>query len=73
MRHEKHEEQVRQAKADLKHLEQQSEKMLGAQPVNREFDENDPIEIWGKRIGRGIGYVVVAYLIYSLVTTYLLK
>jgi len=73
MRHEKNEEQVRQAQADLKHLEQQSEKILGAQPINNEFDKNDPIELWGKRIGRGIGYVIVAYLIYDLATTYFFK
>ncbi len=73
MKHDKHEEQVRQAKADLKHLEQQSEKILGAQPSNQEFGENDPVELWGKRIGRGIGYVIAAYLIYHLATTYFFK
>ena len=36
-------------------------------------DEDDAIEIWGKRIGRGLGAVMVVYLIYHLVTTYVLK
>lgn len=35
--------------------------------------EDDPIELWGKRIGRGLGAVVVVYLIYHLATTYVLN
>lgn len=35
--------------------------------------DNDPAEKWGKIIGRGLGYVVVIYLIWYLVSTYVLK
>ncbi len=73
MSHKKNAERVRQAKADLKHVEQQSEKILGAQNEKTEFGDNDPVVVLGKKIGRGIGYVVVIFLIYHLVTTYFIK
>lgn len=68
-----HDEKVRKAHADLKRIEQQSDKVFGTGPQGNEFDENDPIEIWGKRIGRGIGYVLVIILIWHLSTTYFIK
>ena len=29
-------------------------------------EETDPASVWGKRVGRGLGFVFLAYLIYSL-------
>ena len=66
-------EQVRRAKADLTRIEQQSEKIFGATPTQSEFGPDDPIEIWGKRIGRTIGYAVALFLIWHLSTTYFFK
>ena len=51
---------VRQAKADLKRLGEQSEKMLGARHAEDEDDANDPVVIWGcscKGITRGISQI----------------
>lgn len=73
MKHQDNQARVRQAKADLKHMNEQSEKILGASSADSGPDENDPIEVLGKRIGRGIGYVIVIFLIYHLATTYFIK
>lgn len=61
---------VRQAEADLKRLGEQSEKLLGARHAQDEDDANDPIVIWGKRIGRTIAYVLGAYLIFYFLKRY---
>ena len=37
-----------------------------------EEDGSDPAELWGKRIGRALALIVVALLVYHLVTTYIL-
>jgi len=74
-------EEAAKAKRDLERMQEQGEKILGpaekAQPGDVSFDPsldpNDPIEIWGKRIGRGLGFLFAAYLIYHLVTTYIIK
>lgn len=34
--------------------------------------EDDEIEIWGKRIGRGLAIIVVIWLVYHLAITYVL-
>lgn len=71
----KHEqdEQVRKAKAALKRVEQESEKILGAGTFDDPSDDNDPIVVLGKKIGRAIGYVIVVILIWHLATTYFIK
>lgn len=68
-----HDEQTRKARAALKRVEQQSDKVFGTGNPDSDIDENDPIEIWGKRIGRGIGYALVIVLIWHLTTTYFIK
>lgn len=35
--------------------------------------DDDPAERWGKLVGRGLGFVVVGYLIWHLFSTYVLK
>ena len=73
MRKQDQDDQVRQAKNALRRVEQESEKILGAQPTQADADDEDQIDIWGKRIGRGIGYVIVIILIWHLTTTYFIK
>jgi hypothetical protein len=60
---------VRKAKADLKRLGEQSEKLLGTGTVSDQEPE-DQIELWGKRIGRSVAYVLGAYLIYYFLRRY---
>ena len=64
-RQDRNEEAVKKAQADLKRLGEQSEKLLGAS-TSRDEEENDPVVIWGKRLGRGIGYLFAAYLLFYL-------
>jgi hypothetical protein len=70
--HNRQQSDAARAKRDLKRLEEQSEKL-----VNPALDEDlivdDPIEKWGRLIGRGFGYIVVVGLLYHLITTYLIK
>lgn len=70
--HERQQSDADQAKRDLKRLEEQSEKLINPS-VDGGFDASDPIEKWGRLIGRGFGYIVVVVLLYHLVTTYVLK
>lgn len=65
--------QAHQAKAILKRAEQESEKTLGAKPFDPDSVEDDAVVILGKKIGRGIGYVVVLFLIWHLASTYIVK
>jgi hypothetical protein len=62
-------EREEEARATLKRLEQQSEKILGAQPI--EEAENDRIEILGKRIARVISIIILVVLVVYLWRTYL--
>lgn len=36
-------------------------------------EQQDAAEIWGKRIGRTLGFLFALYLIYSLLTNYVWK
>lgn len=62
-------EREEEARAALKRLDQQSEKILGAQSL--EEPENDPIEILGKRIARVLSVIILVGLIVYLWRTYL--
>ena len=70
--HERHAEEAAKARRDIERINEQAAKLTEAGPDAGDIDPNDPIEIWGKRIGRTIGYIIVIYLIYHLVTTYAL-
>ena len=61
-------EREEEARAALKRLEQQSEKILGAAPV--EAPENDKIEILGKRIARILSMIILVGLVVYLWRTY---
>ena len=41
--------------------------------VDDQNTDDDPIEQWGTFIGRGLGFLFVAYLIWYLISTYVLK
>lgn len=41
--------------------------------AGRDAPQDDPAEIWGRRIGRGLGLVVVVALVLHLLFTYVLK
>lgn len=73
MRKQDQDDQVRRAKAALQRVEQESEKLFGAGTSDPDSDRNDRIDILGKKIGRGIGYVLVIILIWHLSTTYFFK
>ena len=46
-------------------------KILGAPGSGDEqFDANDPIEVWGKRIGLGLSLLLGVYLVWHFYTTY---
>jgi hypothetical protein len=44
--------------------------MLGARHAQDEDDANDPVVIWGKRLGRTIAYLLGAYLIFWFLKRY---
>lgn len=65
----RNEQAVRKAQADLKRLGEQSEKLLGAR-TSHDAESEDNIELWGKRIGRGLGYALGAYLLFWFARRY---
>jgi hypothetical protein len=64
---------VEMAKAALRRVEQEGDKNFSSNPLPNEFGDDDPIELWGKRIGRIIGYSLVMFAIWHLYTTYIMK
>ena len=67
--------QIPDPKLDDPHLRrvmEQSEKVFTGDGPAREYDDADPATRWGKRIGRVIGYAVLAYLVWHLYSTYLM-
>ncbi len=84
-----HEETKRKALAELAALEHGGEGVVGGAMRNAQNAEqvrmksaglldgddekNDPVVQLGKKIGRGLGFALLAYIIYNLVTTYMLK
>jgi hypothetical protein len=62
-------EREAEAKQALKRLDEQAEKILGAQPA--EAPETDKIEILGKRIARVLSMIILVGLIIYLWRTYL--
>ena len=73
MRKQDQDEVVARAKAALKRIEQQSEKTLGVPDTDEEFGDDDPVVKLGKKIGRGIGFILLIIIIWHLVTTYYIK
>jgi len=69
-RKQRDDETVTRAEADLRRLGEQSEKLLGARQAQDEDDSNDPVVIWGKRLGRIVAYLLGAYLIFWFLARY---
>ncbi len=68
------EREAEQARRDLARMHEQSEKLLGpGQTGDADGQEEDFAEVWGKRIGRGLGLAFALYLIVYLLNTYVLK
>jgi hypothetical protein len=59
-----------QAKRDLARIEQEREKLFHSTPTAAN-DDNDPIEVLGKRIARIIGPLIAIGLILYLYATYM--
>jgi hypothetical protein len=59
-----------EAKRIIERQDEQAEKLLGMPPLG-EGDE-DWTERWGRRIGRVIGFALAAFLLWHLVSTYVL-
>lgn len=55
----------------MKRLDEQSEKLFGAGSPDQAPD--DPIELWGRRIGRTLGYLIGAGLLIYLLATYVFR
>lgn len=65
----RNEDAVRKAEANLRRLGEQSEKLLGAR-TSQDAEPEDNIELWGKRIGRGLGYALGAFLLFWFARRY---
>jgi hypothetical protein len=83
MAEDRHAKAAERAQRDLERLKGESE-ALGTSAMVRaakkaqahfgggDAPENDPAELWGRRIGRGLSAVFLVFLIWWLVTTYIL-
>ena len=68
------EEEAERARRDLARMHEQSEKLLGpGQQEGPGEQEEDFAEVWGKRIGRGMGIVFALFLVVYLLNTYVLN
>ena len=68
------EAEAERARRDLARMQEQSEKILGpGQQDGPAADEEDYAEVWGKRIGRGLGIAFALFLIVYLLNTYVFK
>ena len=65
------EKEAAEARRNVQRMQEQSEKLLTGS-ANAD-DENDPIVILGRRIGRGIGYILGAGLLIYLIATYVVR
>lgn len=83
-RHEKERKQAEQARRDINRLGAESD-TIGTSAAARmatkiesrfkasDIDPNDPIEVWGTRIGRGLGLIFAIGLALYLFNTYVLN
>ena len=72
--HREREEEAERARRDLARMQEQSEKILGpGEQGGPGAEEEDYAEVWGKRIGRGLGIAFALFLIVYLLNTYVFK
>ncbi len=68
------EAEAERARRDLARMQEQSEKLLGpGDQAGPGGGEEDYAEVWGKRIGRGLGIAFALFLIVYLLNTYVFK
>ncbi|MEM1200506.1 MAG: hypothetical protein AAGI06_14485 [Pseudomonadota bacterium] len=68
------EAEAEQARRDLARMQEQSEKLLGpGEQSGPGGEEEDFAEVWGKRIGRGLGIAFALFLVVYLLNTYVFK
>lgn len=79
----RHQRAADEARRDLERLREESE-LVGTSAMARaarkavdhfaaaDAPERDPAEVWGRRAGRGLAAIFVAFLIWWLVVTYVL-
>ena len=58
------------AKAELDRLARDGETIGGRAMPNAPFDSTDAAELWGRRIGRTLGWLAAAFLLYQLYLAY---
>ena len=66
-----HEQEAEAARRDLARMNQQNEKLLGPEHEDASREEEDFAEVWGQRIGRGLGIAFAIFLLVYLLNTYL--
>lgn len=67
-RKDRHEERARRARRDLERTREQSEKLFGVQAAPEDGEAEDAAALWGRRIGRALGYIAAAVLILYLIS-----
>jgi hypothetical protein len=70
MNSERQDRPARQARRDLDRMTEQAEKLMGAGRSDPPDPAEDRIEIWGRRIGRSLGYILATVLLIYLLATY---
>ena len=70
------EETRRRFAEEMRRTAEQGEKLTGGAGLPREADTDEPHdwpEVWGPRVGRALGYAFALYLLWHLLTTYIMK
>jgi hypothetical protein len=82
MAEDRHAKAAQEARRDLERVRGESGSLIGssmaraAKQAQAHFSgadapRNDPVELWGRRIGRGLAVLFLAFLIWWLVSTYI--
>ena len=56
--------------AELERLGREGETIGGRTMPNAQVDSTDAAELWGRRIGRTLGWLAAAFLLYQLYLAY---
>ncbi len=67
----KREQEAEDARRDLARMQQQTEKLLGPEDDSTGQGKDDFVEVWGQRIGRGLGIAFAIFLLVYLFRTYI--
>ena len=61
---------------EMRRTAEQGEKLTGGAGIPGAYEEDEPQdwpEVWGPRVGRALGYAFALYLLWHLLTTYVMK